>query len=104
MPANKGFRLDDHDGVLNRAEQTVEENEDEPVDVPQPRPSRLATQNDDLLAQGNVFGSEPHPRFESQAEDEQQPGQERGHRALHYHTTASLVTLDDILTKHRSSV
>ena len=102
MPADNGFRRNDDDRVHNRGEQTIEANEDKPVDVSQPHPSGLAAQNDHLLAQGNVFGREPRLRFQSQAEDEQQPGQERSHGALHYHTTGSLVTPDEILTRHNA--
>jgi hypothetical protein len=62
MPPDHGLGLYDGDRIQNRGEESVQPDEDQPIDVPQPHPrSGLAAQNDHLLTQNQVFSLEARP-------------------------------------------
>jgi hypothetical protein len=55
------------------------------------RVSELAPQNYQLLAQDEILGLKPRSPREPRPDSEQQLGQKRDHRPLHYHTLAPRV-------------
>src|ERR1035437_8822230 len=62
MPPDRGLGLDHRDRIQNGREASVQPDEDQPIDVPQPHPrSGLAAQNDHLLTQNQVFSLEARP-------------------------------------------
>ncbi len=59
MPPDHGLGFDHRDRIQNRGEHSVQPDEDQTIDVPEPRPRpSLAVQYDHLLTQDNVFGLE----------------------------------------------
>jgi hypothetical protein len=59
MPSDYGLGLDHGDRIQNRGKHSAQPDEDQPIDVPEPRPRpSLAAQYDQLLTQDNVFGLE----------------------------------------------
>ena len=62
MPPDHSLGLDHSDSIQNRGEESVQPDEEQPIDVPEPHPRRkLAAQDDHLLTQDNVFGLEARP-------------------------------------------
>ena len=59
MPPDNGLGLDHGDRIWNRGEKSVQPDQDQPIDVPEPHPQRgLSAQDDHLLTQDDVFGLE----------------------------------------------
>ncbi len=57
------------------------------IDVPQSHAFRgFAPQNYQLLAQDEILGLKPRSPSEPRPDSEQELGQKRDHRPLHYHT------------------
>jgi hypothetical protein len=70
--------------TASKREESVKQNEDQTIDVPQSHPpQRFAAQDDNLLAQENVFGFKSFLRLEPRVQDQQQPSQECDHCAFH---------------------
>ncbi len=92
MPAHHRLRLDDDNRIQNARPQSIEPDEEQPVGTTKPNPLRCRTAHDiELVAQDQIFGLEPFPRFEQRGKDPPQRSHDLDHRSRSCHGPPSRV-------------
>ena len=103
MPTNHRLRLDNEDRVRQCRIQSIQPDQEQTIDVPQPQAPRvLAAQHYKLLAEEKIFGLKPHAAREPSGE-QAAVGAETQPSALHYNTPTRTSLPDRVFGSHTQS-